>query len=168
MLHAKSIGDPVQAGDVIFYVDATPVHTSIDGVVRGLIREIAVVENEKVGDIEPGGDISGCWNISDKATAIGDGVLQAIRTLLNVSENGIATHTRSQAMDVKCPVCKKQKNSSMKIARHIFGTGDKPHKVWVNSHGVSFTDLLLQQALENGNQGFTTLAQLVERAQETA
>ena len=28
-------------------------------------------------------------------------------------------------MDVKCPVCKKQRNSSMKVARHIFGTGDK-------------------------------------------
>jgi xanthine dehydrogenase accessory factor len=168
VLHAKSIGDPVQAGDVIFYVDATPVRTSIDGVVRGLIREIEVVENEKVGDIEPGDDIPGCWNISDKAKAIGEGVLQAIRTLWDIRENKIATFTRSQAMNVKCPVCKKQNNSSMKIARHIFGTGDRPHKVWVNSHGVSFTDLLLQQALENGNQGFTTLAQLVESAQETA
>jgi hypothetical protein len=56
----------------------------------------------------------------------------------------------------------------MKIARHIFGTGDKSHKVWVNSQGVSFTDLLIQQATEDGNRGFATLAQLVERAQETA
>ena len=168
VLHMKSIGDRVCAGDVIFHVGATPVHTTIDGVVRGLIREIEVVENEKVGDIEPGADVSGCWTISDKAKAIGTGVLQAIGTLMNIVENGIATHTRSQSMDIKCPVCKKQKSSSMKIARHIFGTGDKPHKVWVNSQGVSYTDLLLQQALESGNQGCTTLAQLVERAQETA
>jgi hypothetical protein len=71
-------------------------------------------------------------------------------------------------MDVKCPVCKKQRNSSMKIARHIFGTGDKSHKVWVNSQGVSFTDLLIQQATESGNWGFDTLAEIVEKAQETA
>ena len=56
----------------------------------------------------------------------------------------------------------------MKVARHIFGTGDKPHRGWVDSQGVSFTDLLIQQAMETGNRGFATLAQLVERAQETA
>jgi len=168
VLHVKSIGDQVCAGDVIFYVGTTPVHTTIDGVVRGLIREIEVVENEKVGDIEPGDDISGCWSISDKAKAIGIGVLQAIRTLLDFAENSIATYTRSQVMDVKCPVCKKQKGSSMKIARHIFGTGDRPHKIWVNSQGVSYVDLLLQQALESGNQGCAILAQIVEKAQETA
>jgi hypothetical protein len=71
-------------------------------------------------------------------------------------------------MDVKCPVCKKQRNSSMKVARHIFGTGDKNHRGWVNSQGVSFTDLLIQQATEDGNRGFMTLAEIVERAQETA
>ena len=71
-------------------------------------------------------------------------------------------------MDVKCPVCKKQRNSSMKIARHIFGTGDRQHRGWVNSQGVSYTDLLIQQATEEGNKGFTALAQIVERAQEPA
>jgi hypothetical protein len=71
-------------------------------------------------------------------------------------------------MDVMCPVCKKQRNSSLKVARHIFGTGDKPHRLWVNSQGVSFSDLLLQQAMETGNRGFTTLAEIIERAQETA
>jgi hypothetical protein len=56
----------------------------------------------------------------------------------------------------------------MKIARHIFGTGDKSHRVWVNSQGVSFTELLLQQAMGTGNRGFSTLAEIVERTQETA
>ena len=69
-------------------------------------------------------------------------------------------------MDVKCPVCKKQRNSSMKVARHIFGTGDKKHRGWVNSQGVSYTDLLIQQAMESGNRGFNTLAEIIERAQE--
>lgn len=70
-------------------------------------------------------------------------------------------------MNVKCPVCSKQRNSSMKIARHIFGTGDKSHRLWVNSQGVSFTGLLIQQAMETGNRGFATLAEIVEKAQET-
>ena len=56
----------------------------------------------------------------------------------------------------------------MKIARHIFGTGDKPHKGWVDSQGVSFTDLLIAQATDHGNRGLTTLAEIVERAQDIA
>ncbi len=71
-------------------------------------------------------------------------------------------------MDVKCPVCNKQRNTSLKVARHIFGTGDKPHRTWVNAQGVSFTDLLIQQAMETGNRGVSILAEIVERAQETA
>jgi xanthine dehydrogenase accessory factor len=82
--HAKSLGDLVKAGDTILCVDATPVRTAIDGVVRGLIREIKVGEKEKIGDIEPGSEPSCCQTISDKAKAIGDGVLEAIRNLLNV------------------------------------------------------------------------------------
>jgi len=87
----KSIGDQVKAGDTVLYVGATPVRASIDGAMRGLIREIEVSENEKIGDIEPGRDSSCCWTISDKARAIGGGVLEAIRTLLNTSETEAIT-----------------------------------------------------------------------------
>ena len=69
-------------------------------------------------------------------------------------------------MDVKCPVCKKQWDTSLKVARHVFGTGDKIHKTWVNAQGVSFTGLLIQQAMESGNKGFLTLAAIIETAQE--
>ncbi|OPY74955.1 MAG: hypothetical protein A4E63_00554 [Syntrophorhabdus sp. PtaU1.Bin050] len=69
-------------------------------------------------------------------------------------------------MDIKCPVCKKQWNSSLKVARHIFGTGDKVHKAWVNSQGVSFTGLLIQQATESGNRGFMILAEIIEKSQD--
>jgi xanthine dehydrogenase accessory factor len=75
----KSIGDLVKAGCVVLNVDATPVRTPIDGVVRGLIREIEVEKNEKIGDIEPGNDPSCCWAISDKARAIGQGIVDAIQ-----------------------------------------------------------------------------------------
>jgi xanthine dehydrogenase accessory factor len=81
--HVKSIGDTVAKGDTVLYVDATPVPAGIDGMVRGLIREIPVRADEKVGDIEPRGDISYCRTISDKARAIGGGVLEAIMHHLN-------------------------------------------------------------------------------------
>ena len=81
--HVKSIGDMVTKGETILYVDATPVPAGIDGVVRGLIREIRVRANEKVGDIEPRGDVSYSQTISDKARAIGGGVLEAVMHHLN-------------------------------------------------------------------------------------
>jgi xanthine dehydrogenase accessory factor len=86
----KSIGDPVRVGDVILYVDATPVRAAIDGITRGVIREIRVGENEKVGDIEPTTDTACCWIISDKARAIGHGVLEAVRNLISIRETTIS------------------------------------------------------------------------------
>ena len=85
--HAKTFGDTVKTGDIILFVDETPVRTVIDGIVRGLIREIRVRGNEKIGDIEPRGDESYSKTISDKARAIGGGVLEAIMHFLN-SQNG--------------------------------------------------------------------------------
>jgi xanthine dehydrogenase accessory factor len=76
--HMKHIGEIVKKGDTILYVDEIPVYASIDGVLRGLIREISVEKNEKVGDIDPRGQVALCYSISDKARAIGNGVLEAI------------------------------------------------------------------------------------------
>ena len=86
----KCIGDIVKTGDVILNVNSTPVRAEMDGVLRGLIREIEVGENEKVGDVEPTRDPSCCWKISDKARAIGDGVLEAVR---NLTSQEIGTKT---------------------------------------------------------------------------
>ena len=68
-------------------------------------------------------------------------------------------------MEPKCPVCKKQYKNSLKVARHIFGTGDKTHRTWVNSQNVSFTGLLIMQAVESGNRGFMILADIIENMQ---
>ena len=76
--HVKHIGEIVTKEDTILYVDEIPVCASIDGVLRGLIREISVEKNEKVGDIDPRGQVALCYSISDKARAIGNGVLEAI------------------------------------------------------------------------------------------
>ena len=76
--HVKSIGNMVVKGGTVLYVDATPVPAGIDGIIRGLIREVWVRAHEKVGDIEPRGDISYSRTISDKARAIAGGVLEAV------------------------------------------------------------------------------------------
>ena len=50
-----------------------------DGVLRGLLPEgFAVRVGMKVGDLDPRGDPSYCFTVSDKALAIGGGVLEAI------------------------------------------------------------------------------------------
>jgi hypothetical protein len=54
----------------------------------------------------------------------------------------------------------------MDLARHIFGTGDKEHKEWVNSKGHNFIELLLIQTMEPGNKGYKTLAELLEKEAE--
>ena len=54
---ARAIGDIVKKGDVVLYVDETPVRAAIDGVVRGLIRPMTVQDDEKLGDVDPSGDV---------------------------------------------------------------------------------------------------------------
>lgn len=76
--HMKSIGDMIGKGDAVLLVDKTPVLASIDGVIRGLIREIQVSAGEKLGDIDPRGETAHCYSISDKARAIAGGVLEAV------------------------------------------------------------------------------------------
>jgi xanthine dehydrogenase accessory factor len=80
----KNIGDMVTQGDLVLYVDTTPVCSEIPGIIRGLIRPIEVVAREKVGDVDPRGDASHCVTISDKARAIAGGVLEAIMNRYHV------------------------------------------------------------------------------------
>lgn len=81
--HKKHIGEFVKKEEVILHVDEVPVYAAIDGILRGLIREITVQKNEKIGDIDPRGQVSYCYSISDKARAIGNGVLEAIMQRYN-------------------------------------------------------------------------------------
>ncbi len=75
----KSIGERVNKGSVVAVADDFPVIARISGVVRGLLREGAEVKKGmKVGDIDPRGKKEVCFTISDKARAIGGGVLEAI------------------------------------------------------------------------------------------
>lgn len=72
-------------------------------------------------------------------------------------------------MKYQCPVCKKVWPISMHVARHIFGTNDKPHRSWVDEQGrdegFTFDDLLIQQVITPGNQSYLRMAELVEKTQ---
>lgn len=73
------IGERVETGQVIAQVAAQPVQASIAGILRGLLHDGLIVhEGQKVGDIDPRGMVEHCFTISDKARAIGGGVLEAI------------------------------------------------------------------------------------------
>ena len=79
----RRIGDRVQAGDVVAKIDEVPVVTKIDGILRGLLRnDLAVTKGFKVGDVDPRCQKEHCFTISDKARAIGGGVLEAILMFL--------------------------------------------------------------------------------------
>lgn len=81
----KNIGDRVKKGEIVAYVNKTPVEAPFDGVLRGLIREIKVPANEKIGDIDPRGKKQWCYTITEKARAIGGGVLEGIMHAYNVN-----------------------------------------------------------------------------------
>jgi len=75
----RSIGERVNKGAVVAVVEDFPVIAKISGVVRGLLRDgVEVKKGMKVGDIDPRGKREVCFMISDKARAIGGGVLEAI------------------------------------------------------------------------------------------
>jgi len=74
-----AIGDLVAAGQVVARVGGQEVKSRIAGGVRGLLRPgLMVRPGMKAGDIDPRGDRHLCFTISDKARAVGGGVLEAI------------------------------------------------------------------------------------------
>jgi xanthine dehydrogenase accessory factor len=77
------IGQVVAAGDRLGEVGGTAVHAAIPGLVRGLVAPgTSVPAGVKIGDIDPRPDAS--WReISDKALAIGGGVVEAVLTWTN-------------------------------------------------------------------------------------
>ncbi len=75
----RAIGDRVQAGDVAGTVAGEPMICTIGGVLRGLLAAgVPVRKGMKAGDVDPRGEKSYCFTASDKALAVGGGVLEAI------------------------------------------------------------------------------------------
>ena len=78
----KNIGDQVKKGDIAATVDDVPLLCTIDGVLRGILPEgTPVFAGMKSGDIDPRCKIEHCYCASDKALAVGGGVLEAILAL---------------------------------------------------------------------------------------
>lgn len=78
------IGTHIRAGQAVAVVQAhgqadIPIESSIQGVLRGLIQDgVRVTQGMKIGDIDPRDEVSACYLVSDKALAVGGGVLEAI------------------------------------------------------------------------------------------
>ena len=74
------ISDVVSKGQTIAYIGETPVASTLDGVLRGLIRDgFDVPKGMKIADIDPRiTEQQNCFSISDKARTIAGSVLQAI------------------------------------------------------------------------------------------
>ena len=82
--NVRKITDTVSRGDVIAYVETDhgmiPVEATLDGILRGLIRDgYPVKAGFKMADIDPRTEeLENCFTISDKARCIAGGVLEAI------------------------------------------------------------------------------------------
>ena len=73
------ISERVHKTQVIAKIDEEPIFSPFDGIVRGLIHDgLRVTPQLKVGDVDARGDERLCRLVSDKALAIGGGVLEAI------------------------------------------------------------------------------------------
>ena len=81
----SQIGDWVEEGTVLGEVVteiATPIYAPFTGMVRGLIAPGSPVsQGLKIADIDPRDDPEACSQISDKALAVGGGVVEAMNRL---------------------------------------------------------------------------------------
>ena len=80
----RRLGDVVKAGDVIGAVAGEAIIAAIPGVLRGLaFPGSPVVVNQKVGDIDPRGDLAYCHTLSDKTRTISGAALEIILSFLD-------------------------------------------------------------------------------------
>lgn len=73
------LGMVVGEGQVIARIGEDPLRAPFSGALRGLLHDGLWVETGmKVGDLDPRAEPSYCFQISDKALAVGGGVLEAL------------------------------------------------------------------------------------------
>ncbi len=78
-----AISDIIEKDQIIAEIDGFPVIATMDGVLRGLIRDgFRVHQGLKIADIDPrASEKENCFTISDKARCIGGAVLEAVLLL---------------------------------------------------------------------------------------
>ena len=87
-----SIGDTVTTGETVAHVLTpeglrVPVYAQIDGILRGLLaKDIPVTRGMKAGDVDPRCERAHCFTASDKALAVGGGVLEAVLHFIQVNQ----------------------------------------------------------------------------------
>ena len=75
----EPVGARLEAGQPVARVGDQAVVAPFDGVLRGLVHDgLHVAAGMKIGDVDPRAAPEYCFTISDKALAIGGGVLEAI------------------------------------------------------------------------------------------
>ncbi len=73
------IGDTVEEGEIVADVSGQPIKAQLKGTIRGLLPSgTIVIKGMKSGDIDPRCLPDNCYTVSDKARAVGGGVLEAI------------------------------------------------------------------------------------------
>jgi len=74
------LGQMVEKGEVIGVIDdAVQVKSGISGLLRGLVMDGAEVRGgQKIGDVDPRGDVIDHRTISDKGRSVAGGVLEAV------------------------------------------------------------------------------------------
>ena len=82
------IGDTVTEGETIGFVEGMPMRCTISGVLRGVLDDgVRVHKGMKSGDVDPRGRTEYCNTVSDKALAVGGGVVEAV-LYLNAKAQG--------------------------------------------------------------------------------
>ncbi len=78
--HVATLGQQVEKGQLLFYVDEVPVYSPLKGTLRGLISQNQIIRKGlKCADVDPRPvDEVDCHTISDKARALGGAVLEAV------------------------------------------------------------------------------------------
>ncbi|KAF1683301.1 selenium-dependent molybdenum cofactor biosynthesis protein YqeB [Veillonella sp. R32] len=75
----RHIGEEVEAGETIGFVDETPVKSQIAGILRGVLASgLMVTKGFKLADVDARCEKFHCYTISDKALAVAGGVLEAV------------------------------------------------------------------------------------------
>jgi xanthine dehydrogenase accessory factor len=79
LITLASIGDHIKSGQAIARINDVEILAPFKGVLRGLLRtNTLVTKGMKIGDIDHRDELRLCTLVSDKALAVGGGVLEAI------------------------------------------------------------------------------------------
>lgn len=83
------IGDMVEENQLVAYSGKEPVCAGMTGMVRGMLQQgVMVHKGMKCGDIDARCNLEHCFTVSDKARAIGGGVLEAVSCYEHKNQNG--------------------------------------------------------------------------------